>query len=125
MKELIKHIITASKVLGAIGTIALGALWFDAKFDKQTEDLEDIKITVDYINTEQSFLAEDIQGIHDTLENFEVEHKKRGEQIESLGWAIRNINNFTPEQLEEVLNREFERDRVYNRTSELEFIPIE
>ncbi len=125
MKELIKHIITAGKVLGAVGTIALGALWFDAKFDKQTEDLEDIKTTVDYINTEQGFLAEDVQEIHDTLTKFEAEHRQQGEQIKSLGWAIRNINNFTPEQLEEILNREFERDRVYNRTSELETIPIE
>jgi len=43
MKELIKHIITIGKVLGALGVMTTGVLWLDGKFDKQTGDLEDIK----------------------------------------------------------------------------------
>lgn len=120
-----KLILDIAKGITAVATIAGGALWFDGKFDKQAEEAKEIKETLEYINIEQSLMAEDIQGIHDTLTEFEVEHKEQGDKIESLGWAIRNVNNFTSEQLEEILNREFERDRVYNRSSELEFIPIE
>ena len=125
MKELIKHIITIGKVLGALGVMTTGVLWLDGKFDKQTGDLEDIKEIVEYNNIEIGLLAERQEGFQDTLESFEAEHKEQGDKIESLGWALRNIDNFTPEQLEEILNREFARDREYNRSSEIMFIPVE
>ena len=122
MKKLILDI---AKVLTAVATIGGSALWFDAKFDANTESLKDIKETVDYNSVELSLMSEDIQGIHDTLDKFESNLNKQNSNIQSLGWAVRNIDNFTPEQLEEILNREFQRERVYNRTSELEAIPIE
>lgn len=125
MKELMKHIITASKVLGALGVIAGAALWFDGKFDAAEENDKEVLEMVEYNNMQISDLSNDVQGLHDTLERQEGTLENLAKQSQSLGWAIRNINNFTPEQLQEILNREFTRNRVYNRTSELEAIPIE
>jgi hypothetical protein len=63
-----KVLLNIAKYISAIAVIGGAALWFDAQFDKNAESLKDIQQTVDYINTEQSFMAEDLQGIHDTLE---------------------------------------------------------
>ena len=122
MKKLLFDI---AKVITAVATIGGGALWFDAKFDKQNETLNDIKLEVEYVSADQALMSEDIANIQDTLHKFGEEHLRQGDNIRALGWAIRNKENFTPEQLEELLNREFQRNRVYNRASELEFIPIE
>ena len=125
MKELIKNILTIGKVLGALGVIATGVLWLDSKFDNQSNDLSDIKDTVEYINIEQSLISEEIQSIHDTLDKFEGSLIKQNRNIQSLSWAVRNIDNFSSEQLEEILSREFTREREYTRTSDIEAIPIE
>ena len=122
MKKLLFDI---AKIITAVATIGGSALWFDAKFDKQEETLKDIRQEVLYINAEQSMMSADIQGIHDTLEEIEDIANKNTNKIESLNWAIRNGDNFTSAQLEEILNREFARNRVYNHNAELEFIPIE
>ena len=122
MKKLLFDI---AKIITAVATIGGSALWFDSKFDKQEETLKDIRQEVLYINAEQSMMSADIQGIHDTLEEIEDIANKNTNKIESLNWAIRNGDNFTSAQLEEILNREFARNRVYNHNAELEFIPIE
>ena len=101
MKKLIFDI---AKVITAVATIGGAALWFDGKFDKQNADLEDIKETVSYINTEQSFMSEDIQGIHDTLDRIEDLQAKQGERQKSIVWILKNQDDFTPEQLRDIMD---------------------
>ena len=117
MKTVLAHIVTIGKVLGAFSIAIGGVLWLDSRFDAQTDNkdamfdsIAEVKQMVEYNNIEIGFLAERQEAFQDTLEKFENEHKKQGENIESLGWAIRNIENFTPEQMEEILNRELKKN---------------
>lgn len=93
-------------------------------FDTITDNQEDMMESINHINVEQQFMAEDIVSIQDTLLEFEKEHKAQGDEIRNLGWAIRNIENFTPEQMEEILDRTFKSNPVSYR-GEVEFIPVE
>jgi len=86
---------------------------------KDSRNIEDIKETVLYINTEQTFMADDIIGLQEGQQKIEDTLKKQdakmdafqGEQtahhdaIDNLGWAISNQDNFTPEQMEDILDR--------------------
>jgi len=109
MKKLILDI---AKVIGAVATIGGSALWFDAKFDTSTDKQEEVLELVEYINIEQQLMAEDITGIKDSVKGLENkldivqgEQEVHHEAIDNLGWAIRNQDNFTPEQMEEILDR--------------------
>lgn len=72
-------------------------------FDNMNDDISDIKETVDYINIEQTWIAKDITAIQDTLAEFESEHKKQGADIKSISWGLKNHENFTPDQFEEIM----------------------
>jgi len=86
---------------------------------KDSRNIEDIKETVLYINTEQTFMADDIIGLQEGQQKIEDTLKKQdakmdaiqGEQtahhdaIDNLGWAISNQDNFTPEQMENILDK--------------------
>jgi len=84
---------------GTIG-ILFGVFVF---FDNMQDDISDVQKTVDHINVEQSFMAEDIIHIQDTLLSFEKEHKKQGANIKSIEWGLRKHESFTPEQFEEIM----------------------
>ena len=85
---------------GALGALTVTVLFFDGMKD----DIVDIKDDVEMISIEQTWIAEDIAGIRDTLMEYEKEHKKQGQDIETLTWGLNNHENFTPEQFEEVMD---------------------
>jgi len=99
-----KIILDIAKVIGAVATIAGAALWFDARFDKSAEDLKEIKQTVDYINVEQSWMAEDLESIHDTLARIERMQVRQSERQKSIVWILRNQEDFTPDQLRDIMD---------------------
>jgi hypothetical protein len=99
-----KLIFEMAKVITAVATIGGAALWLDAKFDNSTDTLDEINQKVDYINVEQQFMAEDIQGIHDTLDRIENMQVKQGERQKSIVWILRNQDNFSAEQLEDIMS---------------------
>lgn len=72
-------------------------------FDGIRDDIGGIKIDVEMISVEQVWIAEGIASIRDTLEEFEKEHKIQGQHIESISWGLKNHENFTPEQFEDVM----------------------
>ena len=120
MWKLVKQI---SGAVGVVGTIAAASLWFnsvsvDIKEVNQVvlDSVSAIKEMVDYINVEQGWMASDIQGIKDTLKEFETEHKAQGDDIRSLTWVMRNQEDFTPEQLrsimDEMLKKNLSSDRL-------------
>jgi len=109
MKKLILDI---AKVIGAIATIGGSALWFDARFDTSTEENKEVLEMVEYINIEQQMMAEDITDIKDSVKRLDnkmdvvtEEQEVHHEAIDNLGWAIRNQSEFTPEQMEDILDR--------------------
>ena len=118
---MIKKIATYIIGTAAVFTAVYGVF---AAVDTITDNQEDMIERMDHFSVEQTFMAEDITNIQDTLEQFETEHKAQGEDIKNLGWAIRNIENFTPEQMEEILDRTFKSNPISYR-GEVEFIPIE
>jgi hypothetical protein len=107
-----KQVLNIAKyITGIVG--AIGVLYGAFKlYDNLQDGQDDILETVEHINIEQSLMSEDIEGIKDTLERFEdkqdgiaKEIEAHHDAIENLGWAITNQGNFTPEQLEEILDR--------------------
>lgn len=138
MKELIINI---AKVISAIAVIGGAALWFDARFDNQADSneamidsLEVVKRDISYNSIHLSQIDADIQGIQDTLDDFEREHKAQGQKINSLVWGVKNIERFTPEDFEDVIDEMLRRNGevkpmtlpeplgVYR--GDVEFIPI-
>jgi len=105
-----KEILTIAKYIVAVSVIGGAALWFNAKFETAVDSseavidsLEVIKRDVYYNSVELSQLNESVQGIQDTLDDFEIEHKKQGQQIKSLVWGLNHIDQFTPEDFEEIM----------------------
>jgi len=112
----VKQILNIAKYISAVVVIGSAALWLDARFDNQVDSneamidsLEVVKRDISYNSIHLSQIDEDLQGIQDTLEDLEDMQHKQTQHIESLGWAIQNIDNFTPEQLKEILNRELKK----------------
>ena len=101
MKQILS---TAAKILGSIGTIIMVG-WgaskvyynFMGRFDKIDQNIE-------YINIEQAFMADDIAGIHDTLKGMDVNIQKNVQTNKQLVWMERNRQQFTPEQMELLLD---------------------
>ena len=104
MKDVWKHIISWGKVIAVLAMVVKGALWVDARFDASAKTLDDIQQTVDYINIEQGFMADDISGIHDTLEKMEASGQAREQKIESIVWGMKHQDQFTPEDFEEIMD---------------------
>ena len=87
-----------------IGTIAGGAIWFSTTMDTLSDGQEDILEKVEYINVEQTFMADDIAGLHDTLEDMSDGIQRNAQTAERLIWMERNRDVFTPEQMETLLD---------------------
>ena len=82
----------------------------DANFDRMFDTIAEVKKLAEYNNIEIGFQGEQLYNINDSLEKMATNDKKQSEDIESLGWAIKNINNFTPAQMEEILSRELKKN---------------
>lgn len=102
--KVFKTILQIGGVVGSIAAIGAAALFADSFADKQDEILE----TVEYINAEQSILSGEIQGLSDTVKRIENKIDKNTENDNQFYRAWRfeqhNRDNFTPEQMEEILN---------------------
>jgi len=106
LNNTIKGVISAGKVIVAIGIIGGAAIWLDNIGEGQ----DDIMESIEMVSIEQQFMAEDIMNINDSLIKLNEGQSRQGANIESLEWAINNLDNFTPEQLEEILNRELKKN---------------
>ena len=99
-----KLLIEIGKVITSIIVIGSSALWLDGKFDNSNDKLEEIQTTVDYNSIELSMLGESVNNIEDTLLKFEDEHRAQGEQIKSLAWGLNHIEQFEPQDFEDIMN---------------------
>lgn len=114
----------ATYIIGTAGVF--GAVWgVYSAVDKITDNQDDIIEMQEEASAERQFIMEDLSSIHDTLDRQANNDEELKDGIETLEWAIRNIHTFSENQLEEILNREFARDREYNRIGDVQFLPIE
>jgi len=109
-----------AKYIGAVATIAAAALWLDARFDAQVENnravfdsIAEVKGMVSNNSEQNVELLYDLQRIDKTLVDFEKEHKKQGEQINTLTWGLKNQNHFTPEDFENVLDEMLKKNAMW------------
>jgi len=115
-----RGLLNIAKYLSAIGVIATAALWLDARFDNQADSneamidsLEIVKRDISYNSIHLSQIDADIQGIQDTLDDFENEHKKQGEQINTIVWGIKNQDHFTPEDFEGIIDEMLKKNNMW------------
>jgi len=106
-----KQLLTIAAYITAVATIAGAALWFDNRFDNMEDNnavvldsVAVVKQMVEYINIEQGFMAEDIMGINDTLEDMQEAQTSQAQHLNSLTWMFRNQDTFTPEQMKLLLD---------------------
>ena len=99
--KLLKHIITASKVIVAIGVIGGTAVWLGNIGEGQG----DIMDAVEKISVEQGSLSEGLTKVVDTIDKLDdnIEALKRtdenhAEALNKLAWMIENKEAFTPDQ---------------------------
>ena len=114
------QIIGAGKVIGAVGIIGGAALWMNAKFDASIapagavlDSLAVINQNIEYLSIENSQQDEKLQDIVDTLANLEEEHKAQGDNIRTLTWAIQNKENFTPDQLRDIMDEMLKKNNMW------------
>ena len=102
-----KAILKISEYILAIGTVAGGALWLDARFDAEETRDKELKQEVEYINVEQSMMAHDISDIIDTLDR--LEHKVDNNAVgiytnrRMMEYERQHRDEFTQEQMEEII----------------------
>lgn len=118
MKDIWKHIISWGKVIAVLAMVVKGALWVDARFDSSSDKLDNIQQMVDYNSIELSMQSEQIQQIQDTLEDIEKAQEANKAKIKSLTWGVKNIERFSPDDFEEIMNE------MLKKNSELDFSPI-
>ena len=84
-----------------------------------SKKLDSISETVTHINIEQSFQAEavaelkegqddlvdSVKRLESKMDVIQVEQDVHHKAINDLGWAISNRDEFTPDQMEEILDR--------------------
>jgi len=99
MKKLLSIMKIPGIVVGCIGSLYVVFVYFDGMKD----DIGEVQETVDHINIEQTWMAEDIAGIQDTLAEYEKEHKIQTQKINSISWGLQNHENYSPEQFKEVM----------------------
>ena len=118
--QLFTQLKAVAGVITAIGVISGGAIWItstvnnssesqDANFDRMFDSIAEVRQLAEWNNIEIGFQGEQLNNINDTLEKIDADNKKQSSDIESVAWAISNINDFTPEQMEEILNRELKK----------------
>jgi len=112
-----KGILNIGKYIVAVAAIAGAALFFDDFKDTSRERDEQILEIVEYNSTR-------IQDLQDTLGNFEREHREQGKQIKSLAWGLNHIEQFTPEDFEDIMNEMLNKQNGYS-SGEVVFIPIQ
>ena len=130
MKKLISQIKSFAGLITAVLVISGATKFVDWRATKnQTEvrsqEFEQVMDTLSvmqdaiwYNNVQITELDFKVQGIQDTLDDFESEHKQQGEQIKSLTWGVKNIERFTPEDFEDIM------DEMLKKNNGTELRPI-
>ena len=114
MKQII---VIASKVVGTL-TGLVAAVWGVFAFYHGIMDRFDkIDESIEYINIEQAFISKDILSIHDTLTVMNGSIQYNTGMNERLIWMEKNRRQFTPEQME-ILLEEFLKKNYGSMNSE-------
>ena len=109
-----KLLIEIGKVITAIIVIGGAAIFLDNAQDDARERDENILKVVEDNSAELSMLAEGVNNLEDSLIDIQDELKNHHEAIGDLGWAIRNLDNFSSEQMEEILSRELKKNNGWS-----------
>jgi virulence-associated protein VapD len=115
MKKLIAQIKAFSGLITSVTVIATATLVLyktahnnseqqDKNFDRVFDSIADIKQTVEYINIEQSMMSGQIYGIQDSLDDIVKAQETQSKQIQTLAWGVKNIERFTPEDFEDIMD---------------------
>lgn len=108
-----KILLEIGKVITAIGVIGGSALWFDAKFDSSSagddrilDSIADLKQEVEYVNTEQRFMAEDIMDMKDTMARIEgkvdANAASNARLYRAIKFEIEHRGEYTEAQLDQI-----------------------
>jgi hypothetical protein len=138
MKKLISQIKSFAGLITAVVVISGATKFVDWRSTKnQTEvrsqEFEQVMDTLSvmqdaiwYNNVQLTQQGQDLQGIHDTLKGIDKENKQQSSDIRTLIWAQRNENDFTQDQLREIMDEMLKKNaRLEKISPEGDLIPSE
>ena len=148
MKKLLAQIKSLSGLITAVAVISGATLWItktsnnntaeqQESFKRVFDSIADVKQMVEYVNIEQSMMSENIQRNTDTLKKIAQDNEQQSKDIHSLTWALRNQDQFTPDQMRDIIDELLKRTETLRpdpitlppssaltREHQIEFIPI-
>ena len=95
-------------IAGSVGTL-FGIFRY---LDNISDDVADVKEMTEYNNMQINDVSNQIYDLQDTAEDIRDEQIKQGYRMDNLTWIVRNRNNYTQDQLEELMDMMMERSSV-------------
>ena len=83
-----------------------------ANFERVFDSIAEVKDMVSYDNEKIIQVSGDVQSMQGTLKNFEGEHKRQGEQINTIVWGLKNLDRFTPDDFEDIIDEMLKKQYV-------------
>lgn len=130
-----KSIWTILKYFGIISgsvTVLFGVWKY---LDTINDNVSDVKEMTEYNNIQINDVSNQLYNLQDTAEDIQREQIRQGNKLDNLAWIVRNRNNYTQEQLEELMDIMMRRNSVVAPSSasptipryrgEVEFIPLD
>ena len=124
--ELFKQLKVVAGVITSVVIISGATLWITktsngnqeeqtANFDRVFDTLAVMNQNIEYLSIENSSQDEQLQGIHDTLLKIDKDNESQGQSIRALTWAIQNQEDFTPDQLREIMDEMLKKNYVMEK----------
>ena len=124
--ELFKQLKVVAGVITSVVIISGATLWITktsngnqeeqtANFDRVFDTLAIMNQNIEYLSIENSSQDEQLQDIHDTLLKIDKDNESQGQSIRALTWAIQNQEDFTPDQLREIMDEMLKKNYVMEK----------
>jgi len=106
------------KVWGILGKFGIAAATLGTLYgafsllDGIRDDVADTKEMVNYNNLQIEGVSQQVYNLQDTAEEIQAKQIQQGEKIKDLTWIVRHRNEFTEEQLGELMDMMMRRSYV-------------
>ena len=106
------------KVWGILGKFGIAAATLGTLYgafsllDGIRDDVADTKEMVNYNNLQIEGVSQQVYNLQDTAEDIQKMQIQQGEKIKDLTWIVRHRNNYTDEQLGELMDMMMRRSYV-------------
>lgn len=120
------------KILGyfGVGAATVTTLFGIFKYlDNISDKVDNVQEMVDYNNIQINDVSGQLYDLQDTAKDIQKEQERQGNRLNNLTWIFQHRNEYTEEQLQELIEMMMERGTVTSPSheyhGEIEFVPID